>query len=238
MGFVVVSVENRSDIRRIPSFRAFDVIIFTSARDIKTRKAAVMDIRTNSFCASGMHLPNGSYVTFGGNDAVTTGGSAGSQKNSDNSTGAWDSLYQDFDGRRSIRILNPCKISDSLNSGNCMWFDEPDQLSMKKQRWYSAAEATGEGRIVIIGGMVTGGYVNRWLPNSDPATENGWAEPTFEYYPSGDGDPQVLNFLVKTSGLNAYVHTFLMASGKMLLQANLSTGTDFFIPSSITLDSI
>ena len=185
-----------------------------------------MDIRTNSFCASGFHLPNGSYVTFGGNDAVTTNGVAGSQKNPDG-TGAWDSLFQDFDGRRSIRILNPCKISDNLVSGTCAWFDQPDQLSMKKQRWYSGAEATAEGRIVIIGGMVTGGYINRYLPNDDPATERGAAEPTYEYYPAIDGDLKVLNFVVKTSGLNTYPHTFLMPSGRMLLQANLSTGGSF-----------
>jgi hypothetical protein len=37
-----------------------------------------MDIRSNIFCASGMHLPNGSFVTFGGNGAVGKGGSLGS----------------------------------------------------------------------------------------------------------------------------------------------------------------
>ncbi|KIK63995.1 hypothetical protein GYMLUDRAFT_161620 [Collybiopsis luxurians FD-317 M1] len=38
--------------------------------DLNTHQTQVMDIRTNIFCASGMHLPNGSYVTFGGNGAV------------------------------------------------------------------------------------------------------------------------------------------------------------------------
>ena len=32
-----------------------------------------MGVLTNSFCASGMHLPNGSYATFGGNNAVSIG---------------------------------------------------------------------------------------------------------------------------------------------------------------------
>lgn len=191
-------------------------------RDVKTRKAVVMDIKTNSFCATGMHLPNGSYVTFGGNDAVTLDGKAGSQKNPDG-TGAWDSIYQDFDGRRAIRILNPCKITDNLRWGACAWYDEPTILSMKKERWYAAAEATGEGEVVIIGGFIRGGFVNRWVPNVDPVTERGQAEPTYEYYPPRSGDLQQFNFLVQTSGLNAYAHTFLMPSGKMLVQANLST---------------
>jgi hypothetical protein len=182
-----------------------------------------MDIKTNSFCASGMHLPNGSYVTFGGNDAVTVGGRPGSLKNPDGNTGAWDAVYQDFDGRRSIRIVNPCKITDSLNTAPCRWFDEPEQLAMKRQRWYSTAEPNGDGRIILIGGMIYGGYINRVLPNIDPATEGGQAEPTFEYFPPKDGDPLVLDFVVRTSGLNAYPHAFLMPSGRMLLQANIST---------------
>ncbi|KAF9528065.1 copper radical oxidase [Crepidotus variabilis] len=184
-----------------------------------------MDIKTNSFCASGMFLPNGSYATFGGNDAVTTGGGAGSQKNTDGATGAWDATYQDFDGRLAIRILNPlgCKSSDNQLAGNCAWYDEPGGLQMKKHRWYSTAEATGTGEIVIIGGFVTGGYINRWYPNVDPVTESGSAEPTYEYFPARPEDPKTLDFYIKTSGLNAYPHTFLMPSGKMFLQANLST---------------
>ena len=158
-----------------------------------------------------MHLPNGSYVTFGGSDGITTNGTA------------------TLDGRLGIRIVTPCAISDNLGDGKCKWFEDPAHLSMKKQRWYSTAEATGEGRVVIIGGMVRGGYINRVLPNVDPATEGGQAEPTYEYFPPMDGDPQVLQFVVKTSGLNVFPHTFLMPSGKMLLQANLSTSKPHFL---------
>ena len=32
-----------------------------------------MSVLTNTFCASGMHLPNGSYATFGGNAAISIG---------------------------------------------------------------------------------------------------------------------------------------------------------------------
>src|SRR5258708_3884881 len=98
-----------------------------------------MDVRTNTFCSSGMHLPNGSYVTFGGNGAVGPHGSLGSQLNPGGYSGSWDSTIQDFDGALSIRILNPCRDSDSFNSSNCQWYDNPSVLSMKKRRWYSAA---------------------------------------------------------------------------------------------------
>lgn len=181
-----------------------------------------MDVRTNTFCASGMHLPNGSFVTFGGNGAVGRGGKIGSQVNAAGS-GAWDSEYQDFDGTKSIRVLNPCTTSDDFTSSNCQWYDDPSVLSMQKQRWYSAAEALPDGSVVMIGGFVNGGYINRNYPNVDPEFEGGAAECTYEFYPSNGRPAQTMQFMIKTSGLNSYAHTYLLTSGKMLVQANIST---------------
>lgn len=182
-----------------------------------------MDIKTNSFCASGMHLPNGSYVSFGGNGSNGRGGSLGSQLNPDGTTSAWDSEYQDFDGSRSIRVLNPCTSSDNFASPKCQWFDEPTLLSMQKQRWYSTAEALADGSIVLIGGFVNGGYINRKTPNVNPEFDG--AECTYEFYPNNGRPAKTLQFLIKTSGLNAYAHSFLLTSGKMLVQANVSTSS-------------
>ncbi|KAJ7793906.1 DUF1929-domain-containing protein [Mycena olivaceomarginata] len=191
--------------------------------DMDTHNAQVMDVATNVFCASGMHLPNGSFVTFGGNGAIGPGGEIGSVKNAGGGSGSWDATYQDFDGAKSIRILNPCTDSDDFASTNCQWFDNPAVLSMQKKRWYSAAEPLGDGTIVIIGGFVNGGYINRNYPNTDPTTSGGAAEPTYEFFPSNGQDPQQMAFLTKTSGLNAYAHTFLLASGSLFVQANYST---------------
>lgn len=169
-----------------------------------------------------MHLPNGSYVAFGGNSANGRGGQLGSQLTPEG-TGAWDSEYQDFDGARSIRVLNPCTSSDNFNAPSCQWFDEPEQLSMQKKRWYSSAEALADGSIVLIGGFVNGGYINRNTPNLHPDADG--AECTYEFYPPNGRVPQRLEFLVQTSGLNAYAHSFLLNSGKMLVQANVSTSS-------------
>lgn len=168
-----------------------------------------------------MHLPNGSYVTFGGNGAIGPGGNIGSVRNGGGS-GAFDAIYQDYDGTKAIRIIAPCKTGDNFNSTACRWYDNPGQLSMQKQRWYSAAEALEDGSVVIIGGFVNGGYVNRNFPNTDPMYEGGAAEPTYEFYPS-KGPAQNMTFMTTTSGLNAYAHAYLMPSGKMFVQANLST---------------
>ncbi|KAJ6584865.1 glyoxal oxidase N-terminus-domain-containing protein [Mycena capillaripes] len=191
--------------------------------DINTHAVQVMDVATNVFCASGMHLPNGSFATFGGNGAIGPGGNISSVKNPGGASGAWDQTYQDFDGSQAIRILQPCTDADDFTSAKCTWFDKPDQLSMQKKRWYSAAEALGNGTIVLIGGFVNGGYINRNYPNTDPTFSGGAAEPTYEFYPSNNQEPQIMNFMVKTSGLNAYAHTFLLASGNLFVQANYST---------------
>ncbi|KAH7907167.1 putative copper radical oxidase [Hygrophoropsis aurantiaca] len=190
-----------------------------SVWDINSHQATVMAVRTNSFCASGMHLPNGSYTTFGGNGAISIGSGQPSSP-------GYDSIYGDYDGTKSIRILNPCTSSDDFSSAECQWFDDPAVLSMQKQRWYSAAEALGDGSIVLIGGFRNGGYVNRNMPNIDPTYEGGeqygGAEPTYEFFPS-KGDATIMSFMTTTSGLNSYAHTYLMPSGKVLVQANIST---------------
>ncbi|KAG6889221.1 hypothetical protein C0992_006033 [Termitomyces sp. T32_za158] len=173
-----------------------------------------MDVASNVFCASGMHLPNGSYVTFGGNSAVSRGGGPASGGN-------WDAEYQDFDGSTAIRVLNPCRSADNFASAQCQWFDNAAVLSMQKKRWYSTAEALADGSIVLIGGFVGGGYINRNTPDTTPVPEA--AENSFEFYPANGRGVTAMNFLFVTGGLNAYAHAFLLNSGKMLVQANVST---------------
>ncbi|KAF7355247.1 Glyoxal oxidase [Mycena sanguinolenta] len=125
---------------------------WASVFDLDTYEATVMDVATNTFCSSGHHVPNGSFVTFGGNGAIGPGPSPPSQPN-------WDATYQDFDGGQSIRVLNPCTSDDDFSSPQCQWYDDPAVLSMQRRRWYSTAEALGNGTIVLIGGFINGGMV-------------------------------------------------------------------------------
>ncbi|KDQ16060.1 hypothetical protein BOTBODRAFT_107745 [Botryobasidium botryosum FD-172 SS1] len=189
--------------------------------DLASNTATAMDGATNVFCASGMHLPNGSFVTFGGNGAIGPGGNVGSNKTAWGS-GLYDTTYGDYDGTRAIRVLNACNNGEDPNSAACQWFDNSTLLSMQKSRWYSGAEALADGSVVLIGGFVNGGYINRNTPNVDPTLEGGAAEPTYEFYPTR-GTAQQMKFMTTTSGLNAYSHAYLMPSGKMFVQANFST---------------
>lgn len=199
--------------------------------DIASSQATVMDMSTNTFCANGMHAPNGSFFVFGGNGAIGPGGAIGSQKNADGVSGMFDTSYQDWDGAKAIRVINPC------TDGSCSWFDNSSLLAMSQKRWYPGAEALPDGSVVLVGGMVNGGYVNRNVPNVDPTFEGGAAEPTYEFYPPR-GTPQQMQFMTKTSGLNTYAHLYLMPSGLMFAQANLSTSKsqDVFYPSEMVTD--
>ncbi|KAJ7179173.1 glyoxal oxidase N-terminus-domain-containing protein [Mycena filopes] len=185
-----------------------------SVWDMATRQTTVMDILTNTFCSSGFHLPNGSFVTFGGNGAAGPGGNEGSLVYPGGSSASWDVTYQDFDGALSIRLLNPCDSSQDFTAPECQWFDNPAVLAMQAKRWYSTAEALANGTIAIIG------FILRNFPNGNP---HDGAELTYEFFPSNGRPPQGLDFLVQTSGLNAYPHTMLLSSGQMFMQANVST---------------
>jgi hypothetical protein len=149
------------------------------------------------------------------------GGNLGSSPYPGNYSASYDATYQDHDGTKAIRILNPCTGSASSWDASCEWYDDSSVLAMQRSRWYSTAEALGDGSIALIGGMANGGFINRNYHSDDP-DQHGAAENTVEFFPSR-GAPQIMPFLRKTSGLNSYAHTFLMPSGKMLIQANYST---------------
>lgn len=189
-----------------------------------------MDFNSNAFCASGMHLPNGSFATFGGNGAIGPGGEIGSTKYPGGGAASYDATYQNYDGAKSIRILNPCSGAVNSWSSDCQWYDDASVLAMERKRWYSTAEPLADGSIVLIGGFVNGGYINRNYPSSG-GDQGGAAENSFEFYPS-KGPAQPMQFLEDTVGLNSYAHTFLMPSGKLFVQANYSTSEPYLFISA------
>ncbi|KAF7797924.1 hypothetical protein EIP86_009131 [Pleurotus ostreatoroseus] len=189
--------------------------------DIATRTATTMELFTNPFCASGMHMPNGSFIAFGGNSAVGPNGTQG-----DVGDGVFDTLYNAFAGQTGVRILNPltCTGDDAATAEECQWYDNTTFVHLQAQRWYSSAEPLGDGTVAIIGGFSNGGYINRNFPvEPDPVYQNGASQPTFEFWPPNGQQPVLMQFLVDAGGLNSYAHAHLLASGKMLLQANVST---------------
>ena len=191
-----------------------------------------IDATTNPFCAAGTTLGNGSYIVAGGNSAISYGGI--NVKNSDGSMNLNGPAppYNDMDGRRVVRMMQP-----NADSSKLKWiddFDSPNQ--MDSPRWYPAIEGLADGSVVMIGGATSGGFINRNYPNVDPvyATsssnpkagvwDQGGANPSYEFWPRDNKPkPAVHDFMVKTSGLNMYAHTYLLPSGRIFMQANYST---------------
>ena len=106
-------------------------------------------------------------------------------------------------------------------STDCQWFDNP-ACSPCRTCAGTAAGALADRTVVLIGGFTSGGYVNRNFPIVDIETKGGGVTPTYEFYPSR-GPATVMNFMITTSGVNSYSHTYLMPSGNLPVQANLST---------------
>ncbi|KAJ7723558.1 glyoxal oxidase [Mycena metata] len=152
-----------------------------------------MDAITNTFCAGGNVLGNGTWINIGGNAAIGYGGALV------DGTGP----YEDPDGGKSIRTLIPC------DDGQCGWIDGEQ---MTTRRWYPTVETLADGTAIIIGGCNNGGYVN------DAGQDN----PTYEFYPS-TGSPITSPFLANNLPINLYPLTYLLPSGKVLMQANRAT---------------
>ncbi|KAF7357719.1 hypothetical protein MVEN_00817800 [Mycena venus] len=182
---------------------------------LSANTARTMNAITNTFCAGGTVLGNGTWINIGGNSAVTFGGN---KVDDDSGNGPYD----DPDGGKSIRTLVPC------DDGSCDWVDVqpmtsptvvpnsvsgvpvPDLLPLSLT--IIIRETLQDGTAIIIGGCNNGGYVN----------DIGQDNPTYEFYPS-TGGPITSPFLSDNLPINLYPLTFLLPSGRLLMQANRAT---------------
>ena len=138
-----------------------------SSYDLGSNTATPMYVTSNTFCAGGMSIANGSWAVFGGNQPVTYEGVAVNDKGQ-NPTGA--DPYDDSDGGTAIRMLNPC------DDGSCPWEEGGAALTMtvsaktldgwlethdlspsQGKRWYPTIEPLGDGSLIVLGGDQNGG---------------------------------------------------------------------------------
>ncbi|KAK4451120.1 copper radical oxidase [Podospora aff. communis PSN243] len=119
---------------------------WATAYDLRTNTIRPMDIATNTFCAAGVILGDGTIINAGG----------------DVSEHAMPNLNATLvDGRRRIRLLNAC------DDGTCQWRDSPE-MQMNSDRWYPTLEILEDGSSIIMGGSINGAYVN---PLDNPTYE-------------------------------------------------------------------
>ncbi|KAG0150382.1 hypothetical protein CROQUDRAFT_652277 [Cronartium quercuum f. sp. fusiforme G11] len=168
--------------------------VWGTSYDTETNIATPMKINSNTFCAGGNVLANGTWVNVGGNQGISYGG-----VNIVNNVNP----YQNADGGKSIRLLDPC------SDDSCGW---TETKAMTTRRWYPTLETLEDGSMIIIGGDDWGGYVN----------DKGQNNPTYEFFPpKGNGNPIGLNLLTTTLPANLYPLTWLLPSGNLFINANL-----------------
>lgn len=186
---------------------------WASVIDLDTFESAPLDVRTNTFCAGGTVLGNGTWLNAGGNKAVKEGGQdAGPLGSAARVDG--DNVYGNVDGGKAVRVL------DCDNAGECTWYDNARNY-MKFERWYPTLETLEDGSAMIMAGCIDGGYVN------DRNQDN----PTIEYFPKhtpqnanwfGVGQELIeLQILDRTLPLNLYPLIWLLPSGNVFIQVGL-----------------
>ncbi len=162
--------------------------------DTQKRTSRLMNVVTNTFCAGGMSLGNGTWAVFGGNENVGPGGNSTTPRFSTTAP------YYDGDGGAAARFYTP-------NSQNTSDWDDGNHY-MKRRRWYPTVEALADGTLWVGGGEDYGGYV----------ADEGQNQPNFEYWPPR-GDAINMDFLTQTLPMNLYPLAWLMASGLLFVQA-------------------
>ncbi|TBU23990.1 glyoxal oxidase precursor [Dichomitus squalens] len=112
--------------------------------NLETDTVTPLDLITNSFCASGALLSNGTLVSIGG-DPNGFPGNPGIQP-----------------GQQAIRIFEPCA---SPTGEGCTVFEDPANLHLLEKRWYPSTARIFDGSLLIVGGM----HEDAAFYNIDPA---------------------------------------------------------------------
>ncbi|KAL9715478.1 hypothetical protein Ac2012v2_002139 [Leucoagaricus gongylophorus] len=111
-----------------------------SLYNLEMNTASPLDLITDSFCASGGFLSNGTMVSVGGHIPV---------------------IPQAYDGRMGIRIWEPC---DDPNGIGCSLFEDPETMHLAETRWYPSSLRIFDGSLMILGGM----HESTSFSNTDP----------------------------------------------------------------------
>ncbi|GAA5891761.1 hypothetical protein JCM5296_001854 [Sporobolomyces johnsonii] len=156
---------------------------------ISTQEVRALNMITNSFCAGGGWLSNGTLVSVGGNPVESYENDAAGN------------------GLAGIRLFTPC------SNDKCDVYENPSRIRLTSARWYPSTTRLTDGSIMIAGGMVAGGYLMpslRRRPNNANSTDN----PTFEYYPpKGDGLQIYSSFLHDALNSNLFPVMYTLPNG-------------------------
>ncbi|KAJ3993576.1 glyoxal oxidase precursor [Lentinula boryana] len=160
--------------------------------NLETNTGFALNAITNTFCASGAFISNGTMVSVGG-QAVEFPPNV--------------TVPPDADGRMGIRIFEPCNDPSGLD---CTLFEDPATLHLAAYRWYPSSLRIFDGSLMILGGT----HEQTPFYNTDP-------ENTFEFFPPKDnGQTRFSPFLARTVPTNLFPRAFALPDGKIFVVAN------------------
>ena len=166
--------------------------------NLNTHAVQPLSMQSNSFCAGGTFLGNGTLINVGGNPVV------------DGYTSAAD--FGDVDGLQAVRLFEPC---DSDVVDGCSMYENHARIRLASPRWYNTVLRISDGSAMIIGGSKKGGWINNATVNN----------PTIEYFPpksihGSNGLPIGLQFLADTLASNLFPIAFSLPDGTIFMAAN------------------
>jgi hypothetical protein len=161
--------------------------------NLETSQTTALELISDTFCASGAILSNGTMVSVGGNIPATQ---------DLNQTGA-------LDGRMGLRLFGPCLSPDGVGEG-CTVFEDPETLTLNQTRWYTSTARISDGSLMVVGGI----HESTPFYNTDPVN-------SFEFFPKKDGGvPRDSDFLARTVPVNLFPRVFALPDGKVFILAN------------------
>ncbi|KAJ7483518.1 glyoxal oxidase N-terminus-domain-containing protein [Mycena latifolia] len=100
--------------------------------DLNTQQVRALNPLSNSWCATGSFIGNGTLINSGGNPVVITGAN----------------------GLQGLRLFTPC------TDGTCDVYENPTRIRLSSARWYPSSVRIEDGSIIIFGGSFSGGFIN------------------------------------------------------------------------------
>ncbi|CAH7687941.1 glyoxal oxidase N-terminus-domain-containing protein [Phakopsora pachyrhizi] len=144
-----------------------------------THEVRALDLQSNSFCAAGSFLGNGTFISVGGSSVVN-----GRTNRSD---------YGDTDGKQSIRFLEPCQDRDCSIE---------EFIKLQSRRWYPSLARLADGTVMIAGGSKNGAWINSAAINN-PTIEY-FPPKKLDFAPRSLKIPIKSPFLTRTLNSNLY----------------------------------
>ncbi|KAJ7673763.1 glyoxal oxidase N-terminus-domain-containing protein [Mycena polygramma] len=159
--------------------------------NLQTNTPTPLSTVTDTFCAGGAFISNGTLVSVAGQPLENPG-------------------QPPADGRMAIRLFDPCT---SPTGENCTVFEDPEHIHLAVLRWYPTGLRIPDGSLMIIGGSnVTTFY------NTGPIAVD--SIEFFPSKPGEEGTVRPSKFLLDAEPVNMFPRSFVLPSGHVFVIAN------------------